>query len=251
MHLFKTSLTALAIAALTTTAYAAPAGKAVGVAPVARVVTGTKQGRMAVGHEIYMGDRIKTSSGGEVQIQFADRTRLVIGPGSELVIDQYVTSGSSSAKALTVNALNGAFRFLSGDSAKPAYKIKTPTGTIGIRGTRFDFGVRARSRTYVMLFDGVVRLCGTAGNCRDLDEQCEIAGTNSRGVARLETESDFLPRRGDLRRSFPYVRSQGSLLPDFRVASAPRCRDSIGGRGGRDAGGNGPGSGGNGAAGSN
>ncbi|MGI9465361.1 MAG: FecR family protein [Aestuariivirgaceae bacterium] len=218
-------LSALFAALLVSPGLSAPAGKTEGISPVARVISGTATGDLSVGQDIFMGDTIATGGSGHVQIRFADRTRLVIGPESELLISKYVTSGSGGAKSFAVNAVTGAFRFISGVSAKPAYKITTPTATIGIRGTRFDFGVRAAGRTYVLMFDGVARLCGSAGSCRDLDELCELAGTNSRGEARLAQESDFLPRRGDLRRSFPYLSSQRSLNQDFRIATARNCRD--------------------------
>lgn len=218
---------ALLLAAFVTDAHAKPAGTAVGVDQVARVVKGSKTGKLAVGQGVFVGDKIATKASGQVQIEFKDETRLVIGPNSELVIRDYVAAGQSRARSFSVSALAGAFRFISGNSAKPSYKVTTPTGTIGIRGTRFDFGVRARGRTYVILFNGAVQLCGTAGSCRTIDELCEIAGTDSRGNARLSSESTFLPRRGDLRRSFPYVRSQSRLRSAFRVAAAPRCRSAV------------------------
>ena len=218
---------ALLLTAFTTDAIAKPAGKAVGVNQVARIVKGSNIGKMTVGQGIFVGDKIATKANGQVQIQFNDKTRLVIGPSSTLVIRKYVASGRSSARSFSVRAFAGAFRFISGNSAKPSYRITTPTGTIGIRGTRFDFGVRSRGRTYVILFNGAVQLCGTAGSCRTIDELCEIAGTDSRGNARLSSEPEYLPRRGDIRRSFPYVRSQGRLRPAFRVAAAPRCRSAV------------------------
>ncbi len=233
----RLSLSAVFLALQISPSLSAPAGEAVGVSPVARIVSGSAKGNLSVGQDIFIGDTIATGNTGEVQIRFADKTRLVIGPGSELLISKYVTSGSGGAKTFAVNAVTGAFRFISGASAKPAYQITTPTATIGIRGTAFDFGVRGVGRTYVLMFDGVTRLCGSAGGCRDVAGLCTLAGTNSSGEARLSQESDFLPRRGDLRRSFPYVRSQRSLNQDFRIATASTCRDVTASPPGTDVGG--------------
>ncbi|NNE23975.1 MAG: hypothetical protein HKN11_15340 [Rhizobiales bacterium] len=236
----------LLLAAFTTNAIAKPAGKAVGVNQVARIVKGSNIGKMAVGQGIFVGDRIATKANGQVQIQFNDKTRLVIGPSSTLVIRKYVAAGQSRARSFSVRAFAGVFRFISGNSAKPSYEITTSTGTIGVRGTRFDFGVLRRGRTNVILFNGAVRLCGTAGSCRTIDKLCQIAGTDSRGNARLSGEPGFRPARGDLRRSFPYVRSQRGLQPAFRVTTAPRCRDVIAEDPGVDTNGGNGGSGGDG-----
>lgn len=218
---------ALLLVAIVANAHAKPAGTAVGVNQVARIVAGSKTGKMAVGQGVFVGDKIATTANGQVQIEFNDKTRLVIGPGSQLVIRDYVAAEQSRATSFTVSAIAGAFRFISGNSAKPSYKITTPTSTIGIRGTRFDFGVRSRGRSYVILFNGAVQMCGSAGGCRTIDELCQIAATDSRGNVSLSGEPDFFPRRGDLRRSFPYVRSQGRLRSAFRVAAAPRCRSTV------------------------
>ncbi len=247
MFYVRLLLSLVLVAVFASTGFAKPAGKTVGVSPVARIVKGSKKGRLAVGQSIFVGDRIATTTRGQVQIEFNDRTRLVIGPGSEMVISRYVASGRSRAKSFAIRAAAGAYRFISGRSRKSSYRITTPTGTIGIRGTRFDFGVRGAGRTYVMLYDGAVRLCGSAGGCRILDEFCELAGTNSRGQAALSNEPGFLPRRGDVRRSFPYVRSQRSLRRPFRVAGVSRCRDVVASPPGSDTNGGGGDRGGSGS----
>ena len=39
---------------------------------------------------IFMGDRIQTGSNGQAQLLFDDNTRLVVGAGSSLLIEQYL-----------------------------------------------------------------------------------------------------------------------------------------------------------------
>ena len=63
-----------------------------------------------------------------------------------------------TAGKFAVNALAGTFRFLTGNSEKSAYQIITPTGTLGVRGTKFDFTVDPRTgQTKVVLFEGQVK----------------------------------------------------------------------------------------------
>ena len=89
---------------------------------------------------VFMGDRVQTGPNGQAQLLFNDNTKLVVGPGSTLLLEQYLlqSASTSTVSNFSVNALRGSFRFITGDSPKPSYAIKTPTATIGIRGTEFD-----------------------------------------------------------------------------------------------------------------
>ena len=92
---------------------------------------------------LYMGDVIRTGPSGQAQITLLDNTKLVVGPNSYMTVDAFVFDSNNQAKKVTLNAVRGAFRFLTGTSRKDAYTIKTPTATIGVRGTEFDFSVAA------------------------------------------------------------------------------------------------------------
>jgi hypothetical protein len=83
---------------------------------------------------VYAGDRIITGPIGEAQVRFRDNTRLVVGPNSTMVIDAFVFDDSDTARQISIEAVKGAFRFITGNSPKDAYTIKTPTSTIGVRG---------------------------------------------------------------------------------------------------------------------
>src|SRR5690606_42119301 len=84
-----------------------------------------------------IGDRVVTGPSGQVQILFSDRTELVVGPRSALLIEDYLLRNDGSAGKFAINALSGTFRFVTGGAPKDSYVIKTPTGTIGVRGTAF------------------------------------------------------------------------------------------------------------------
>jgi hypothetical protein len=84
---------------------------------------------------VFSGDRIVTGPSGNAQIKFRDNTRLVVGPNSTMVIDAFIFGGDGeAARKVTINAVRGAFRFITGNSPKDAYSITTPTATIGVRG---------------------------------------------------------------------------------------------------------------------
>lgn len=220
-------LTSVAIAtALALPAQAAPGGKTVGVRPLATVVQNGSSSPLQVGKLVYGGDRITTASGGEAQILFPDNTKLVVGPGSTLVINDYVATSGGQAKKLALGAAAGVFRFVSG-SSKGAYSINTPSATFGIRGTAFDFAVVNR-RTMVLQYQGTVNLCGRGGSCAVTSNPCDIAATDARGRPRLSTQDGFETGGANLRQAFRYAFAQDSLARGFRVGRAGQCRGDIG-----------------------
>ena len=111
-----------------------PSGHAVRVDPA--VNASGPGGRRLIELEgaVFIGDQIVASPNGLAQIKFIDDTRIVIGPNSRLTIDTFVFNPDNTAKKVTLTAIKGTFRFISGNSPDGAYTIRTPTMTIGIRG---------------------------------------------------------------------------------------------------------------------
>jgi hypothetical protein len=150
------------------------------------------------------------------------------------MIDTFVFAGRT-ARTVTLSAVKGAFRFITGDSPKSAYLIRTPVMTIGVRGTGLDGYVEAGTgRTTVALYEGEAELCDAANQCQVIQAGCTIVVAPPGGGF----EAPSPATRG---RYLPYSISQASLLPDFRL-------DTSGCRGGastsqtlNDTGGTGPG----------
>src|SRR5690606_9154446 len=142
---------ALALAVLAAPAFASNEGIAVGVNPQALARTDTIERVLIVGDNISVGETLTTGAEGQVQIIFADDTHMVVGPNSSLLIQTYLMRNDGTAQNLTVNALAGSFRFISGHSPKPAYRINTPTAAIAVRGTAFDIIVTPAD-TRIMLY---------------------------------------------------------------------------------------------------
>ena len=83
---------------------------------------------------VFAGDRIVTGPSGNAQVIFRDQTKLVVGPNSTMIIDAFVFNNDDTARQISINAVKGAFRFITGNSPQDAYTITTPTSTIGVRG---------------------------------------------------------------------------------------------------------------------
>jgi hypothetical protein len=207
---------------------AEPSGEAVAVVQATAVDGAAGNRPLTVKGPVFTGDVVKTDKGGEAQILFRDDTKLVVGPNSELTIDSFVFAGGATARQFTINAVRGAFRFITGSSQKQAYTIKTPTATIGVRGTRFDVTVINRA-TNLALYDGAVRLCDITKQpqrCTELEGHCS--------VIILEPEQDFrwvnnvYERTDVLDAVFPYAFNQNWLKDSFRVQSQDcQIRDRV------------------------
>lgn len=200
----------------------AAAGSAVGVDPDAEA-RGKTTRTLVVGADVFIGDRIVTDARGLVQIIFDDQTKLVVGPHSALLIEDYLRRDDGSAGKLAVNALSGTFRFITGNSAKGKYLITTPTGQIGVRGTAFDLYV-TKLATYVLQLHGATINCARNGECETLTRVCNYGVIKSSDVATSDRIADL--GNNDTAKAgswFRYAKSQSPLLRPFRVAGADKC----------------------------
>ncbi len=215
------ALVMAALAAGTAPAAAQDAlGTAVAVRPAAEGQLGGTRVALVNGNTLYQGQTITTDTTGEVQILFADDTRMVVGPNSTLIIETYLLQNANTVGNLTVNALGGSFRFISGTSPHENYHINTPVGAIAMRGTALDFTVADDGLVYIIVYEGAVYFCNLAGICVDLEARCQV-GVMGNTVADLITQQR--PRFAISRQQFMYAISQWRLLDPFQVEDPREC----------------------------
>lgn len=80
------------------------------------------------------------TANGTMRIDFIDETRVDITEQSRLVIDEFVYDPANDLGSLSIKASLGTVRYASGQIAKKYkqnVKIRTPSATIGVRGTDF------------------------------------------------------------------------------------------------------------------
>src|SRR3989337_2451053 len=73
-----------------------------------------------IGKAVLYNERIDTSSSGVVQVLLLDGSTFTVGPGSSLVIDQFVYNPASGKSALVASFSTGALRFVGGKLSKNA-----------------------------------------------------------------------------------------------------------------------------------
>jgi hypothetical protein len=198
------------------------AGTAVGVDPDAEARGATTR-TLVVGSDIFIGDRVVTDARGLVQIIFDDKTKLVVGPRSALLIEDYLIRENGSAGKLAISALSGTFRFITGNSPKNRYVVNTPTGQIGVRGTAYDLYV-TKLASYILRLSGTVIGCTGGGDCESIGRGCEVgvikAGEVDMWGSARELEGEEREKAEDF---FQFSVSQSPLMRAFRVSGAEQC----------------------------
>lgn len=104
------------------------------------VIDGGKSVKAAPGTPIRMANTLKTGPDGSMGVTFKDNTVMSFGPDTVLTVDEYLYAPGKDNLKFGTTMSKGSLQVVSGVIArlKPkSVNMKTPTGTIGIRGTRY------------------------------------------------------------------------------------------------------------------
>jgi ferric-dicitrate binding protein FerR (iron transport regulator) len=143
-------------------------------------VTGSAASQINVGDGLLRDETVRTGLESAARLVMADNTNLSLGPNATLKLDRTVFNDEHTYRDIAIKLTAGAFRFVTGNSAKTAYKITTPVATIGVRGTILDI-LSQRGKTTVVLQEGASRVCATGGQCIELTQPGDTAVIISTG----------------------------------------------------------------------
>jgi hypothetical protein len=91
------------------------------------------------GSTVEVGDQVRTGPASNAQIRFADSAIISIKPQTVFTVTEFVFNGSEDGSEKAVfNLIRGGFRTVTGligHINKKNYELRTPTATVGIRGT--------------------------------------------------------------------------------------------------------------------
>jgi hypothetical protein len=211
MRNWRLLLTALFYAALSAI------GPAIAASPIGNTVqastTVSASGRvLEKSSPVFFNDILRSNATGIGQFIFNDGGRLAIGPSAAVTIDKSIYKGGKSVQQASIQASKGAFRFISG--AFSVKKIDTPYGTIGIRGTAFDFTIR-NGRVYILLFRGAVSFC-RGGNCKTLRSSCDYLVASGGKISDPQALSAGIDQGLNVGEVFPLAVNQNRLTSQFR-----------------------------------
>src|SRR5215470_3277690 len=106
-------------------------GSATSVQPEA---SGSVGGTLSAGSGVHANETVKTGSSGQAGLRFNDQSNLTVGHSSQVRLDKFVYDPNKGTGSTVIEATRGTFRFSTGAQNKGEVKIKTPYGTLGVRG---------------------------------------------------------------------------------------------------------------------
>src|SRR5262245_11641865 len=124
-----------------TSILAAPAkAEKVGVAAAVKPDAFSEGKEVKIGESVFYNQRINTSGEGLVQVLLVDGSTFTVGPGSDLVIDRFVYDPKKGQGEVVASFGKGVMRFVGGKLSKNegGVTVKTPNGTLAIRGGMFQ-----------------------------------------------------------------------------------------------------------------
>jgi hypothetical protein len=123
---------------------------------------------------IYADETIKSYPKSSAKFVLADKTKLSVGPSSQIKIDRFVYTPGSSSNEIVFNAMHGAFRFVTGIAGHKSYRVVTASASIGVRGTDFDVYTTSKE-TLLLARKGTSYMCpggSQGGKLNPDDEAC-------------------------------------------------------------------------------
>jgi hypothetical protein len=125
--------------------------------------------KLRKGNKVHQNEIVETTNSATAEIRLLDETKLAVGPSARITLDKFVYDANATPGSIVVNLSKGAFRFITGSSPSAAYEIRTPTTSLGVRGTVFDVYVAGNGETAILLHEGALDVCPTPGSCRRHD----------------------------------------------------------------------------------
>ena len=184
---------------------ASGASERVGVAAAvnqdaSRTPPGASARTVILGDNLIFRERIETRGDGLVQILLVDGSTFTVGANSDLVIDEFVYDPDTGTGRLVASFGKGVARFVGGKLSKTAggVTVKTPVGTIGIRGGIANLNVRGEESRFSLLFGDELSFIGKNGEQSRIYERgytlsvaAALSGSLERPVVRRTTQADI------------------------------------------------------------
>ena len=115
--------------------------------------------------DVFALDTVKTGATGSTALEFLDETKVQVGAGAQLRLDNFVYDASTTRGGGQISFAVGAFRYVGGKmTTEENIRLETPTATMVIRGTELVIYVWQDGTTEVNVVSGAVEVHGCAGD---------------------------------------------------------------------------------------
>jgi hypothetical protein len=193
-------------------------GKAIAVKNDVAIESGESKQALAKGASVHQDEVLVTGAAASAEIELLDKTKLAVGADARIVLDKFIYDANAAPGSIAINLSKGAFRFMTGSSPKAAYEIKTPTASLGVRGTIFDVYVAENGETAVLLHEGGVDVCNNSRSCQRIDKIGGILHVGVAGVFSSLLKWDGSIMKGiAVTKAFPFVGKRLAIDPIRRL----------------------------------
>ncbi len=192
-----------------------------------------------IGGVVNEGDSIVTGADGEVHLAMEDEGQIAVRPNTRLRIARYKAEGGSS-DASVIALVQGALRSVTGWIGKynpRGYAIRTPTATIGVRGTDHETMVvpegssEGEPGTYDKVNHGATLLSTARGQTEIRPDQAGFVGLSGKARPQLlkSVPAFFRPQRLDARfqNLHDTVRQRIDQRRNLRIETLKARRDAL------------------------
>lgn len=164
----KGLLSAMVATLLCGQALAETAGRVTFVVGQVNIMSTDGQRRLASkGELLNSGERLETGKG-RLQIRFTDGSLISLQPNTVFGLDNYTFNRAKPQEgSLAFNFVRGGIRTITGAIGRvnrANYKVSTPVGTIGIRGTAYAATQEPNGRLLVTVNKGIINISNDFGN---------------------------------------------------------------------------------------
>ncbi|ESP93168.1 MULTISPECIES: FecR family protein [Pseudoalteromonas] len=107
---------------------------------------------------VYDVDVVNTGASSQAQLRMQDGALIALKAQTQLKIDEYKL-GSGDGGSVVMELISGGLRTITGEikGDKSNYKLKTPVGSIGIRGTHYEVEWK-NNELFLAVWDGTIEL---------------------------------------------------------------------------------------------
>lgn len=181
---------------------------------------------LSAGAAVENRDTIRVGAASNAQIRFSDESVVALRPDTTFRIEEFNYAGrQDGAERAIFNLIAGGMRTVTGLVGRinqKNYEVRTPTSTIGIRGTNYNIvqcdaacsnpdGSRAAPGTYGGVYDGSINVGNQAGERTfGNDEFFFVAGPNAQPQSLIAPPSFLGDRLAGMQRSAQQAASGGS-----------------------------------------
>jgi hypothetical protein len=87
-----------------------------------------------VGEKVAIKDVVETQKDSRAQMQFVDKSTMVVAPRSKITIEDYMVDRKTGASQVSTQLFQGLVRTVVSQEAKKSFILKTTTAIMGIKG---------------------------------------------------------------------------------------------------------------------